>query len=62
MHGFSKFFGGIALGFRAARFAQTLNGLSDRELADIGITRGEIGHRALLLAEQGGRRSDRRAA
>ena len=36
--------------FRAARFYDALNGLSDRQLADIGLTRGDVPQRARELA------------
>ncbi len=37
-----NFFGGIAEGLRMSRLYDELSGMSDRELAEIGITRGEI--------------------
>ena len=50
MSRFSRFFGGISEGFRAARYNQALNQLSDRQLADIGLSRGELPRHALELA------------
>ena len=41
---------GLTEGFRAARYASTLNQLSDRTLADIGISRELISQRARELA------------
>lgn len=52
MSTFSRVFGSISQGFRAARYTQALNQLSDRQLADIGLTRGEIARRAFELAEK----------
>lgn len=49
----SNFFSGISEGFRAARYSQTLNQLSDRQLADIGLTRSDISRRAMDLARKG---------
>lgn len=42
MSGFSTFFGGIADGVRAARLHRELNQLSDRRLADIGLSRQDL--------------------
>lgn len=37
-----NFFGGIAEGLRMSRLYDELSGMSDRELAQIGISRSEI--------------------
>jgi uncharacterized protein YjiS (DUF1127 family) len=41
---------GIAERFLTARYHQALSQLSDRQLADIGLTRATIAERALELA------------
>ncbi len=41
---------GVAERFLAARYHQALSGLSDRQLADIGLTRETISLRARELA------------
>ena len=51
MNKFRNVFSGIADGIKAARFHHALNGLSDRQLADIGLTRENISRRALELAQ-----------
>ncbi len=51
MNKFTSVFAGIAEGFRAARFHSALSRLSDRQLADIGLTRENISRRALELAQ-----------
>lgn len=50
MSKFRRAAAGLAEGFMAARFHQALNDLSDRQLADIGLTRAEIPERARELA------------
>ncbi len=44
---------GLTEGFRASRYASTLNQLSDRTLADIGLSREAIPQRARELARKG---------
>ena len=46
----SQFFGGISENFRAARFHHALNQLSDRQLADIGLSRNDLTRRSRELA------------
>ena len=43
---------GIAERFMAARYKQALSGLSDRQLADIGLTRETLSLRARELAQK----------
>ena len=52
MSTFNRFFAGIAEGFRAARIHQALSRMSDRQLADIGVTRDGISQRAHELARR----------
>lgn len=52
MSRFSKILTGVADGFKAARFRQAMSRLSDRQLADIGLSRENISRRALELAQQ----------
>jgi uncharacterized protein YjiS (DUF1127 family) len=51
MSRFSNIFSGFAEGFKAARFHHALSRMSDRQLADIGLTRESIPRRALELAQ-----------
>ncbi|WP_421722762.1 DUF1127 domain-containing protein [Bauldia sp.] len=46
MSGFSNFFGGIADGVRAARLYNQLDRMSDRRLADIGLSREDLPRKA----------------
>ena len=47
---FKRVAAGFAEGFMASRYHQALNNLSDRQLADIGLTRETIVRRAYELA------------
>ncbi|MCP4385736.1 MAG: DUF1127 domain-containing protein [Hyphomicrobiales bacterium] len=47
MSGLSTFFGGIADGIRAKRLHGELDRMSDRRLADIGLTRHELPRKAV---------------
>ncbi len=51
MNKFSNVFTGLAEGFKAARFHHALSRMSDRQLADIGLSRDNISRRALELAQ-----------
>ena len=53
MNTLSNIVANLAIGFRAARYSSTLNQLSDRTLADIGLSREAIPQRARELARQG---------
>ena len=50
MSSFRHAFANVAERFRAARFYDALNGLSDRQLSEIGLTRAGIAQRARELA------------
>jgi uncharacterized protein YjiS (DUF1127 family) len=50
MSTFTRIFAGLAEGLRVARFHRALSQLSDRQLADIGVSRDEIPRRAVELA------------
>jgi uncharacterized protein YjiS (DUF1127 family) len=52
MNTFSKLFAGFSEGIRVARFHRALNQMSDRQLADIGISRDDIARRAIELAQK----------
>jgi uncharacterized protein YjiS (DUF1127 family) len=52
MRRFSALFGGLAEGFRAARFHRSLNELSDWQLREMGIGRQDLPRRAIDLARQ----------
>ncbi len=52
MNTFSKVFAGFAEVVRVARFHRALSQMSDRQLADIGISRNDISRRAFELARQ----------
>ena len=49
----SNIVAGLAEGLRMARLYQELSHMSDRQLADIGLTRDNISRRALDLARRG---------
>ena len=51
MNKFRNIFSGFAENVREARFQSALGRLSDRQLADIGLTRENISRRALELAQ-----------
>ena len=42
MKGFNDLFGGVARRVRAAKLQSELERLSDRDLADIGLNRGDV--------------------
>jgi uncharacterized protein YjiS (DUF1127 family) len=52
MSRFSNYFTGVSERFKAARFNQILNQMSDRQLADMGFTRGDIPRRAREMARR----------
>lgn len=46
MNRFSNLLGGIADGVRAARLRAEFDRMNDRQLADIGLTRGDVPRKA----------------
>ena len=50
MNAFTKFFGGIADGFRAAQLHGRLDRMSDRRLEDIGLNRQDLPRKAMEWA------------
>jgi uncharacterized protein YjiS (DUF1127 family) len=52
MSRFSNYFAGVSERFKAARFSHVLNEMSDRQLADIGVSRAEIPRRAREMARR----------
>jgi uncharacterized protein YjiS (DUF1127 family) len=50
MSRFSQTFRGLTEAYRAAQYRAVLSRLSDRQLADVGFSRDEIGYRALEMA------------
>ena len=52
MNRFRRAAAGIAERFLTARYHQALSGMSDRQLADIGLSRDNISLRALELAQK----------
>jgi uncharacterized protein YjiS (DUF1127 family) len=51
MNRFSRAFSTLTDGFNTARLNHTFNRMSDRQLADIGLTRENASLRALELAQ-----------
>lgn len=51
MNRFANIFSSLTEGFNAARTQHTFNRMSDRQLADIGLTRETASLRALQLAQ-----------
>ncbi|MEP0324321.1 DUF1127 domain-containing protein [Bauldia litoralis] len=52
MSRFSNYFAGFSERFKAARFNQVLNQMSDRQLADLGVTRADIPRHAREMAHR----------
>jgi uncharacterized protein YjiS (DUF1127 family) len=52
MNAFANVFGGIADGIRVRRLHAELGRLSDRRLADIGLTRAELPRKAVEWARR----------
>jgi hypothetical protein len=50
MSGFSNFLGRLSVGIKTSQFHRALSGMSDRQLADIGMTRQDIPRRAREMA------------
>lgn len=51
MNRFARTFSSLTDGFNTARLNHTLNRMSDRQLADIGLSRENVSLRALELAQ-----------
>ena len=51
MTSFTRVFTSFADGFKTARLHHTLNRMSDRQLADIGLSRENVSLRALAMAQ-----------
>ncbi len=51
MNRFSRVFNSLTEGFNTARLNHTFNRMSDRQLADIGLTRENASLRSLELAQ-----------
>ena len=51
MNSFTRAFSSLTAGFNTARLNHTFNRMSDRQLADIGLSRENISLRALELAQ-----------
>ena len=52
MNSFSRIFEGLTAGLNTARLSHTLNRMSDRQLADIGLSRETVSQRALAMARK----------
>ena len=52
MSRFSDYFAGVSERFKAARFNQILNQMSDRQLADMGFARADIPSHARKMARR----------
>lgn len=52
MSGFSNYFATVSERFKAARFNQVLNQMSDRQLADLGFSRATIPEHARQMARR----------
>jgi uncharacterized protein YjiS (DUF1127 family) len=53
MNSFKRFAARVSEGFRASRYHQAFSQMSDRQLADIGLSRETISNRARELARLG---------
>ena len=50
MSGFSAFLGRLTVGIKTSQFQRALSSMSDRQLADIGVSRHDIPRRARQMA------------
>ncbi|WP_421722763.1 DUF1127 domain-containing protein [Bauldia sp.] len=52
MSRFSDLITGFSEHYKAARYSEVLNRMTDRQLADIGVSRSEIGQQARNMARR----------
>lgn len=50
MSGFSNFLSRVNIGIKTSQFHRALSGMTDRQLADIGVNRQDIPRRAREMA------------